>query len=46
MKCQVKLSLNSILLIGLFSILITILASLFPSFAVTKIEPIKALKYE
>ena len=41
-----KISINSILSIGLFSILITILASLFPSFAVTKIEPIKALKYE
>ena len=41
-----KISVNSILSIGLFSILITILASLFPSFAVTKIEPIKALKYE
>ncbi len=41
-----KISVNSILSIGLFSILITILASLFPSFAVTKIQPIKALKYE
>ncbi len=41
-----EISLGSILSISIFSILITILASLFPSLAVTKIEPIKALKYE
>ena len=41
-----EISLESILSISIFSITITILASLFPSLAVTKIEPIKALKYE
>ncbi len=40
------LSLETILSISFFSIIITILASFFPSLAVTKIEPIKALKYE
>ena len=34
------------LLISIFSIVVTILASLFPSLAVTKVESIKALKYE
>ena len=37
---------KSILSISLFSIVVTSLASLFPSFAVAKVEPIKALKYE
>ena len=41
-----EINIKSILSISIFSIIITILASLFPSFAVTKIEPIKALKYE
>ncbi len=41
-----EITADSILSISIFSILITILASLFPSLAVTKIEPIKALKYE
>ena len=41
-----EISSESILLISIFSIVITALASLFPSLAVTKIEPIKALKYE
>ena len=41
-----EISAESILSISIFSIVITILASLFPSLAVTKIEPIKALKYE
>tara|TARA_A100001015_G_C14697523_1_gene596952 strand:+ start:172 stop:684 length:513 start_codon:yes stop_codon:yes gene_type:complete len=41
-----EISVDSILSISIFSIVITILASLFPSLAVTKIEPIKALKYE
>ena len=36
----------SILSISLFSIVVSSLASLFPSFAVAKVEPIKALKYE
>ena len=41
-----EVSIESILSISVFSIVITIMASLFPSLAVTKIEPIKALKYE
>ncbi len=41
-----ELTLKSILSISIFSILITTVASLFPAMAVTKIEPIKALKYE
>ena len=41
-----EISLDSILLISFFSIFITTLASLFPSLAVTKIQAIKALKYE
>jgi len=41
-----EISVESILSISIFSILVTILASLFPSLAATKIEPIKALKYE
>ena len=41
-----EISAKSILLISLFSIIIVALASLFPSLSVTKIEPIKALKYE
>ncbi len=41
-----EINISSILSISIFSIVITMLASLFPSLAVTKIEPIKALKYE
>ena len=41
-----EINLKSILSISFFSIIVTVLASLLPSFAVTKIEPIKALKYE
>ena len=41
-----EISVESILSISIFSIVITILASLFPSLAATKIETIKALKYE
>jgi len=41
-----EITVNSILFISLFSIIITILASIFPALAVTKIETIKALKYE
>ena len=41
-----EINLGSIASISIFSILITILAALFPYLAVTKIEPIKALKYE
>ena len=41
-----EISIKSILSISIFSIVITALASLFPALAVTKIEIIKALKYE
>ncbi len=41
-----EISINSVLLISFFSIVVSSLASFFPSLAVTKIEPIKALKYE
>ena len=41
-----EINAKSILSISLFSIVITSLASLFPSLAVAKVEPIKALKYE
>ena len=41
-----EINLKTILLISFFSIAVTIIASLFPSLAVTKIETIKALKYE
>ncbi len=41
-----EISLSSILIISSFSIITSILASLIPSLAVTKIEPIKALKYD
>ena len=39
-------SIESIISISGFSLLITIVTSLFPSLSVTKIETIKALKYE
>ena len=45
-KIPSEISVNSILLISTFSIFISSLASFFPSLVVTKIEPIKALKYE
>ena len=45
-KMPSEISLKSILSISIFSIIITTLASFFPSLAVTKIKTIKALKYE
>ncbi len=45
-KMPSEISVNSVLLISIFSIFISSLASFFPSLVVTKIEPIKALKYE
>ena len=41
-----EITLKSIIVISFFSIFVTILASLFPALSVTKIEPVKALKYE
>jgi lipoprotein-releasing system permease protein len=45
-KMPSEISLKSILSISIFSIIITTLASFFPSLAVTKIKAIEALKYE
>ncbi len=45
-KIPSEISLKSILSIFIFSIIITTLASFFPSLAVTKIKTIEALKYE
>ena len=41
-----EISLSSIIIISSFSLLTSIFASLLPSLAVTKIDPIKALKYD
>ena len=41
-----EININSIILISFFSIAVSSVASFFPSLVVTKIEPIKALKYE
>ena len=41
-----KLSLESITSVSVFSIFVTVLTSLLPSLSVSKIETIKALKYE
>jgi len=41
-----EISAKTIFLISSFSLFVTALSSLFPSFAVAKIEPVKALKYE
>ncbi len=45
-KMPSEISVDSILSISLFSIVVSSLASFFPSLVVTKIEPTKALKYE
>ena len=45
-KMPSEISLKSILFISIFSIIITTLASFFPSLAVTRIKTIEALKYE
>ena len=41
-----EISLSSILIISSFSLITSMFASLLPSLAVTKIDPIKALKYD
>ena len=41
-----EVSLSSILIISSFSLITSMFASLLPSLAVTKIDPIKALKYD
>ncbi len=37
---------NSILIISISSLLITVLVSIFPAFSASKLDPVKALKYE
>ena len=41
-----EINLNYIFVISIFSLLITFLATIFPSLSAAKLEPIKALKYE
>jgi len=45
-KMPSEIDLNSILIITLCSLAITILVSIFPSYTASKLDPIKALKYE
>jgi len=45
-KMTSEIDLNSILIITLCSLAITILVSIFPSYTASKLDPIKALKYE
>ena len=41
-----EINLNYIIIIFLFSLLITFLATIFPSLSAAKLDPVKALKYE
>ena len=41
-----EINLDYIIIISLFSLLITFLATIFPSLSAAKLDPIKALKYE
>ena len=41
-----EINLGYIIVIFFFSLLITFLATIFPSIAAAKLDPIKALKYE
>ena len=45
-KMPSEINVNSVVLITLCSILITVIVSLFPSLKASKLDPIKALKYE
>ena len=45
-KMPANIELDMIILISLFSILISILASLFPAIKASKLDPIINLKYE
>jgi lipoprotein-releasing system permease protein len=41
-----EINLSYIFIISFFSLLITFLATIFPSLSAAKLDPIKALKYE
>ena len=41
-----EINFKSIMIISFFSLLVTILATIFPSLSAAKLDPIKALKYE
>ena len=41
-----EINLTYILIVSLFSLLITFFATIFPSISAAKLDPIKALKYE
>ena len=45
-KMPSEIDLNSILIISLCSLVITVLVSIFPSYSASKLDPIQALKYE
>ena len=45
-KMPSEINLKSIIIISLFSLLITTLATIFPSLSAAKLDPVKALKYE
>jgi lipoprotein-releasing system permease protein len=45
-KMPSEIDLNSILIITLCSLVITVFVSIFPSYSASKLDPIKALKYE
>ena len=45
-KIPSEINLSYILLISFFSLLITFLATIFPSLSAAKLDPVKALKYE
>jgi lipoprotein-releasing system permease protein len=45
-KMPSEIDLNSILIITFCSLALTILVSIFPSYSASKLDPIKALKYE
>ena len=45
-KMPSEIDFNSILIISFCSLIITILVSIFPAYSASKLDPIKALKYE